>query len=742
MKRILVHRGFQIGLLLLLMGYFTLASFSHDDWRQDIRNFSFDTYNMMHPRQAGDGVVIVDIDETSLSKLGQMPWPRTRMAEIVDHLSEAGAKAIVFDIVFAEPDRSSPMVIASQLEEQGDFDALRSSIENLPDNDNVFARSIREAGNVVTGFSFSNQDTDISPRQKGIYRGKNIQRFVMTLSGASSNLRELTKYAAGNGSFFVSSDSDGIIRRIPMLVAHERDNGATNAIYPSLSLEAIRVSENVRGGKVTLADTEYARLDPGRFGIEAIEVGHKYIPTTPRGEFLVHFAKPQPDWYVPAHLVAGNNFSKNTFEDKIVLIGTSAVGLKDIRSTPLAPFVPGVEVHLNIIDQIQQGQFLHRSVEAEGLEAITIVIMGLFIICAAFFMGALAQTVVVMGVIGAAIYAGWYSFMQSGLLVDVAYPSLSIFCLFMVSSILTYIRSEAERKHVREAFGLYISPAFMEELTQNPEKLKLGGENRELSVMFTDIQGFTGISEKLNPEQLIQLMNDFLTPMSDLVMENRGTIDKYMGDAMMAFWNAPLDDTHHAYHACKAALGMREALRSLNKKNQSSNVAFPVLKAGIGINTGPCSVGNMGSKQRFAYSALGDAVNLASRLEGQTRHYGIDILIGHETACAPKVKDLAILEADCIQVKGKNQPEQIYALAGDEKLAQDAGFKSLRKAHQDMREAYQNGLFDEACALAKTCEIKEEFGLSHFYELYIERCEALQEKAPENWDGVYIAQSK
>lgn len=749
MERIFTHKWFQIALLFVVLLFAVAFSFSDARWREQIRNFTFDNYNITKPRQASDNIVIVDIDEASLKEVGQMPWPRTAMAALVENLKEMGAAVIVFDIVFAEPDRSSPRELAKTFRGMEGFEGQVRRFEELPDNDALFGLAIGEAGNVVTGFSFTNERTESTPTQKGIFRGKNLEKFVPNLAGASANLKTISRFTAGNGSFFVSTDTDGIIRRVPMLVAHHKKDSKIVSIYPSLSLETIRVLNGEKGGRVDLADERYAELDPSRFGVKGIELGQgedtQFIPTNARGEFLVYFAKSNPEWYIPAHTVLDKSVPAEEIKDKVVFIGTSAVGLKDIRSTPLDTFIPGVEVHLNIVDQILQKEYLSRSIEAEGAEAVSILLAGIFIIVFAPFIGAVSQALVVITIVSAAIYAGWYAFTEYGMLIDVAYPALSILVIFMLSTVLTYLRTEKEKRMVRTAFGLYISPDFMRELTEHPEKLRLGGEIRDLSVMFTDIRSFTTISEGLAPEELIQLMNDFLTPMSDLVMQNRGTIDKYMGDAMMAFWNAPLDDANHARNACITALSMKKALdpinESLRKKAEGTDRKPIFLSAGIGINTGPGAVGNMGSKQRFAYSALGDAVNLASRLEGQTKTYGVDILIGENTY--EKTHDFAALEMDMVTVKGKTKPVRVFALLGDEKMAKSEEFENWKTKHDKMLAAYRARRFEEASRLAKDCMALSVSTTDKAYELYIDRCNMLIKEPPgEDWDGVYEAKTK
>ncbi|MCF8495642.1 MAG: adenylate/guanylate cyclase domain-containing protein [Alphaproteobacteria bacterium] len=746
-ERFLTNRWLQTALLLALLCASVAFSFSHARWREQIRNFTFDNYNILKPRQSSDSIVIVDIDEASLKERGQMPWPRSVMAELVRTLDGMGAKLIVFDMVFPEPDRSSPATIADEFADMPGFAAVNDMLRGLPDHDAVFGEEIKDAGNVITGFSFTNEETGAVPAQKGIFRGKGVEKFVPTLNGVTANLKSIGQHAAGNGSFFVSTDTDGIIRRVPMLVAYRKPGSSITGVYPSLALESIRVLEGERGGSVILGDPAYARLDPARFGIAGIEIGqaHHFIPTNARGEFPVYFARSNPDWYISAHKILDGAIPPERIRDRIVLVGTSAVGLKDIRSTPLDTFIPGVEVHLNIIDQILQGQFLRRSIEAEGLEAVSIFIAGMFIIILSPFIGAGFQILALAIALTAALYGGWYAFATQGMLIDITYPILSLLATFMLSTVLTYWRTEKERRQVRTAFGLYISPTFMKELTEDPEKLRLGGEIRDLTIMFTDIRNFTTISEGMSPEALIQLINDFLTPMSDLVMENRGTIDKYNGDAMMAFWNAPLDDVEHARHACLAALGMQNALTPINenlekKALEAGKTPIP-LRAGIGINTGPCAVGNMGSRQRFAYSALGDAVNVASRLEGQTKFYGVSILIGESTK--DHVPDLATLEVDLVRVKGRAQPVRLFALLGDSAMAQMDSFIRWKTAHERMIVSYRSRDFDGTLT-----QIDELAGLvpdsmRQIYDLYQARAwEFKSAPPPPEWDGIYDALTK
>ena len=475
---------------------------------------------------------------------------------------------------------------------------------------------------------------------------------------------------------------------------------------------------------------------------------HFNVPLDADGMFWVYYRDIADDEYISAHKILDPKYRKEVepyVVGRIVFVGTSAEGLRDIRSTPLGVFVPGVEVHVNVVEQIIQGKFLRRPALIKSAEALAILGAGLLIVILAQFVGTVLVALISTGIIFCAFYVSWIFYTKQGLLFDPVYLSLSVIAIFFVSALLTYMRSEVERKQVRSAFGHYISPDFMKELSKDPDKLKLGGELKDLTVMFTDIRSFTTISEGLEPEELIQLMNDFLTPMSDLVMQNRGTIDKYMGDAMMAFWNAPLDDDEHARNACKAALGMQAALVPINEsvkmKAKEMGKEPVLLNAGIGINTGPCAVGNMGSRQRFAYSTLGDAVNLASRLEGQTKAYGVNILIGEETY--KQVSDFAVIEADLIKVKGKTKPVRMYILLGDDVYASSEAFGKLRAEQEKMLGHYRSQRFKEAIKGAKACKSLGDERLDAFFDVYIERAEEFLKTPPgDDWDGVYEAKAK
>ena len=745
MIRLFSNRWVQIILLLvLLVGSAALRR--HDpnivqQWRQ----LTFDTYNRKFPRSPGNGVIIVDIDEDSLRRHGQWPWPRPLIAQILDVLHQMGAKVVAFDMVFAEPDRTSPSLIAENLPQTPKMQLVAQALKTLPDNDQVFAEKIAEVGNVVTGFVASDQPTPHDPILKTAFfkEGINpdVERFIIKKRYFAASLPALVNSAAGNGSFTPSHEHDGIIRSVPMLIGQKFLDERV-VMHPSLSLEALRVAQK----KVVFKVKSFGEKTQKGYGIQSISVGDYKIPTDEQGNFKVYYAGHRQDLYVPAWKVLTRQLEPDFVKDKIVFVGASAIGLLDLRASPLNAVLPGVEIHAEIVEQILDGKFLKRPAYSDGAEIFIIIVVGLLIIFLAPFIntGTLALLVAAL-IVGGGVGA-LYAYQFYGYLIDFVYPSLSIVTIFILSSILTNLRSEMERREVRDAFSHYLSPELVEELAGHPDMLKLGGEVRELSVMFTDIRNFTSLSESMDPAELIRLMNDFLTPMTSCVLNNRGTIDKYMGDAMMAFWNAPMDDPDHARHACIAALQMLAALGVLNKSLQvvaeENNRVFKELRAGVGIHTGECSVGNMGSKQRFAYSALGDTVNLASRLEGQTKNYGISVMISEEVR--KQAPEFAAIEVDLLTVKGRIEPERVYALLGDATFVKTPAFQGLSVLHAKMLNVYREQRWDEAAVLAKQCRDMRP-DLKSLYELYLQRIADFKSgvcSAGSDWSGVWVAKEK
>lgn len=739
MQRFLVHPATRLSLMLVMLTGLAFAALQVTGFKERISNVVFETYMKKHPRESSGQLVFVDIDDESLTKIGQWPWPRTQMAKMISNIDKAGASVIIFDGVLAEPDRTSPENVAALLDENH---PAKNALNDLPPNDSILAEAIKKTNKFVAGFSYGSNPNPPMIKKRILVK-RDVKQFLTHQNAYRSGYFETTsqflpslqKAAAGNGSFMASPERDSVIRRTG-LVFHN-----SHQIFPSLILEGMRLYE--RDGRELIKIS--ANEDYNNYKVAeplSVKIGRYEIPMSIDGKMWLYFRKAEQGDDVSAHTFIKGDALPN-LNGKIVFIASSAEGLMDLRSSPIG-FIPGVKIHMNALEQILQNKYLIRPLTADELEIGTAVLVSIVIILLSFFLNPLWLAGIVALTCGGGVWWSWHLFVTQGALFDPITPAIIVGLMFVISSILSFLKTEYERRKVSDAFGLYISPDFMKELAADPDKLKLGGEIRDLSIMFTDIRSFTTISEGLTPEELIQLMNDFLTPMSDLVMQNRGTIDKYMGDAMMAFWNAPLDDAEHARNACVTALSMQKALEPINKKirdrAKESSKTPALLNAGIGINTGPCAVGNMGSKQRFAYSTLGDAVNLASRLESQTKNYGVDILIGHETYKA--VPDFAVLEMDLIQVKGKNEAVHIYALIGKQNVAKANDFKALKSDHDKMIKAYRDGDFKDAKKLATSCKRKELFGLSDAYEVYIDRCNDLIKNPPKQWDGVFVATSK
>ena len=702
---------------------------------EEIRVRTFDAFQRIDPRKkTARPVTIVDIDDKSLEKLGQWPWPRTRIAALVTELTRLGAVVIAFDAVFSEPDRLNPAVAAEvfpQLDEE-----TRAKLRALPSNDQIFADAIR-ASRVVLGESGLPEEIaalDKTLPVTGIAMlGEEPQRFMFDFPGLLRNVPVLEHAAAGRGLFTIRPERDGIIRRVPMIMQ------AQGQTMPSLTFEILRVAS---GSGTILIKAEKA-------GIKSIGVKGFQIPTDHNGQLWVHYARNDASIYVPAVNVLEKNVAPDMIAGKLVLIGTSAVGLNDIKTTPVSRAMPGVEIHAQVLESALTGAVISQPIFGIAVEFTTALLFGLLVIAFAPQFGPI--TLVVLGAAFASMLVGLsvYFYAHDRLLIDFTYPLMSTTAIYLTLIFTSFVREQAQRRQIRSAFGQYLSPALVEQLAQSPEKLVLGGEEREMTIMFSDMRGFTSISEtyKNDPQGLTALMNRFLTPLTNAILNRKGTIDKYMGDAIMAFWNAPLDDKDHELNACEAALDMLERVDELNQAREQEakeeGRPFIPLNAGIGLNTGTCVVGNMGSDQRFDYSVFGDSVNLASRLEGQSKEYGFPIIIGSRTALAVKDR-FAILELDFIMVKGKKEPEVIYAIAGREDTAQSGRFQRLRNLTIEMLACYRNRDWDGAlAAIARGRKTDEANSLELLYDLYEVRIRGyLENPPPQDWNGAFALLTK
>ena len=700
-----------------------------------VRVRTFDFYQLVEPRQATlQPAVIVDIDEPSLNTIGQWPWPRTLLADLVTKLTKLGSAAIAFDIIFPEPDRMSPGIAAQSfrnLDEQ-----TRTQLLKLPSNDDVFADAIRQS-RVVLGESGHHLVLPYSSAQPPVVGfamlGPDPTPYLITFPGMIRDIPILEQAAAGRGLVSIHSESDGIVRRVPMAMQ------AQGAIVPALTLEMLRV--------VTHARAIIIKSDAG--GIRSVAIPGLELPTDRNGQLWIHFGPHDANRYVSVKDVLEDRVPADRISGKLVLIGTSAVGLRDVITTPVDPAMSGVEVHAQVLENVLTNSILVYPNYAVTAELGVAVLVSLAIIALGPILGA-AMMLTMGGVVAALLAAGsWYFFTQHRILLDATFPLLSAFVVYLTLIFINYFREQIERRRIRFAFGQYLAPSLVEQLAHSHETLTLGGEDRNMTILFSDVRGFTTISEiyKDDPQGLTTLMNNFLTPMTNAIIEHSGTIDKYIGDAIMAFWNAPLRDPAHEINACEAALEMLRRVEMLNQQREQqakeTGQRFLPIKVGVGLNTGRCVVGNMGSDLRFNYSVLGDSVNLASRLEGQSKFYGVPIIIGSKTAQAVREK-FAVLELDFITVKGKTEPEAVYTVLGGEDVARSDRFQRIQRAIGEMLACYRQRDFEGAGKSIVRCrEADDGFGLNNLFNLYAARLDTFQQNPPPaDWNGAFVLETK
>jgi len=702
---------------------------------QELRVRVFDLFQVMQPREATERpVVIIDIDEQSLRSVGQWPWPRTRIADLISRLTQMGALVIAFDVVFAEPDRMSPSVAADEFRDLDD--ATRTKLRALPSNDAVLADALKNSRVVLgeSGLPFAVAQPEGARPPIGLATmGGDPRPFLLNFPGLLRNVPQLEQSASGRGLFTIRAERDGIVRRVPIVMQ------AQGTVMPSLSLEMLRVAS---GSNTVLVRSDNA-------GVQSAAVPGFVIPTDRNGQLWIHFSPHDKARYVSAGDVLEGKVPADRIARRLVLIGTSAVGLLDSKTTPIDPVMPGVEVHAQVLESVLTQSVLTSPNYAIGVELIAALVLGIAIIWLAPILSPALLLAFGAAIVVLTVGASWYFYQQAGLLFDATYPLLSSALVYLTLVFSNYISEQAQRRRIRSAFGQYLSPALVEQLAQSPEKLVLGGEEREMSILFSDVRGFTTISElyKDDPQGLTSLMNSFLTPLTNAIIDHKGTIDKYMGDAVMAFWNAPLHDELHEYNACEAALEMLHRVDTLNRqREQQANETgqrFIPIRVGVGINTGRCVVGNMGSDLRFNYSVLGDPVDLASRLEGQSKNYGVPIILGSKTASGLRDK-FAVLELDCITVKGKTEPESVYTVLGRADVAGSERFGRLNHTVAEMLSRFRRQDFSGAAdSIARCREIDDGFGLDHLLDLYAERIRVfLQNPPPPDWNGVVVLDSK
>jgi adenylate cyclase len=722
------RNGKATGAAILALTALTLLRAYNPTIVTELQERTFDAYQRLKPRAYADYPVrIADIDDQSIAAFGQWPWSRTRLAALTTRLAELGAAVVTFEIVFSEADRTNPSRIALDLENSDSVNAkvVASMVAELPDHDAAFAEALAKTAGVL-GFAVNFQDkNDVRPPVKSglAFVGVEPTRVLPDFVGTISSLPVLTEAAAGVGSLNLSSrDRAGILRRIPMLFSDG------SHIYPSLAVEALRVAQQQKG--ITVRGTGASGdADTGRPALLDMRVGEFRIPLTEDGEMWVYF-----DHDRPARYVSVKDILDPAMEDEVrakiagclILVGTSAAALQDTRATPLGINMPSAAVHAQVIEQILGHDFITRPDWADGLEIVSTFAMGAFVAIMLLSFG--AQYSLYAGAIALllAVAGSWFGFSQFRILLDPIYPSLATVLTYIAVGRVLHVASDQEKKFVRQAFGQYLAPELLSRLEASPQAMQLGGEDRDITIMFMDVRGFTPISEQMSATELVEFINTLLSPLTDAIQAELGTIDKYIGDSIMAFWNAPLDIFDHQARACRAALKMRDVVRDLNAGDafgfNERGFADATVRIGIGLNSGLACVGNMGSEKRFNYSAMGDVVNVAARIESATKSFGVDVLVSEEVARGAPA--MAYLEAGEILLKGKSQPSKLLALVGDEAFANTVEFKELARLHANLLKQLAADQCQEAVKLIAACRALAPPALCGLYDILGERLAA------------------
>ena len=691
-------------------------------------------------------VALVTIDEKSLDELGRWPWPRVRIAQLLDALVKYDAQVVGFDIVWAEPDENSQFKGLSAVKKKlTELNVENQRLENYlsvalkeADTDRILADSVAQSRRAVLGYFFHFFAQEGLSTKKRVLQENlpplssyNLIKYtseeaakvpLFTADYAEVNLPDISEAAEGAGYFNIFPDRDGTVRWVPLVIKYQGQH------YCALSLAVLQKFL----GNAPLA------LRVAEFGVEQVRLGDISIPTNEEGRMLINYRGPQKTFpHYSATDVIHGRVPADAFQGKIVLVGATAIGIYDIRVTPFDHVFPGLEVHANVIDSILKQDFLYRPNWVTLFDLLAIILigvaMGIILPGVKALWGALAAGFILL----ALILSSKFIFQGIGAWVNITYPILNLVLTYLGITGYRYMTEEMEKKKVRGAFQYYLTPSVVEQMLKNPEKLKLGGEKKDLTVLFSDIRGFTSISERMAPELLVKFLNEYLTKMTDIVFKYDGLLDKYIGDALMAIWGAPLDQPDHARRACFTALEMVEELRVLQEKWAAEGM--PRLDIGIGINVGPMVVGNMGSERRFNYTVMGDSVNLGSRLEGLNKLYGTNVIVSEMTY--ERVRDEILgRELDSVRVKGKHQPVKIYELLA-RRAEVSAEQQALTEEFNSALAEYKKRNWDQALQTFQSLLTRHPHDGPT--KLYVERCQTLLRNPPPlDWSGVYTLTTK
>ena len=722
---------------LLILSTFLLHASQVHEWEL-INRFDRIAYDLRlrltMPQTSDDRIVIVAIDEKSLAQQGRWPWPRDTMARLLEQLVDHyGAALVAFDVVFAEPEETSALALIDELEaDPGVNNPLpRSRYEQLRrrfDHDAEFVKSL-DGRNVVLGMFFTGESESGGSQNAGAQPSPAFPRGSFTGyrvpfpsgDGYAANFAALQEKAFATGHLMALPDIDGLVRRVPMLYEYDGD------YYESLSMAVARNVLGVRG------------ITPGFAGgeLEWLELGRHTIPVDARASALIPFLGARGSFpYVSATDVIGGNAPAAVLEGRIALVGATAAGLLDLRATPVQADYPGVEVHANMIAGILDATIKSHPTHTRGAEFLLVLLSGLAMALLLPVLSPVWAGAMTLLLLGSVVTVNLLAWQSGNFVFPLAASVLTVLALFLFNMWYAYFFETRRKRKLAGLFGEYIPPELVREMSQNPESFTLESQNRELTVLFSDVRDFTSISEGLDAGELTELMNAYLGAMTRVIYDHRGTVDKYIGDAIMAFWGAPIFDEDHARNGVYAALAMASQVRVLSEEFRQRG--WPELHIGMGINTADVNVGNMGSRYRHAYTVLGDGVNLASRLEGLTKTYGVSIIVSRATRDA--VATLEYRELDRVRVKGRDEPVSIYEPLGP----QDELDKNVRdelKFHREALKLYRARNWE--LAELQFVHLSKRSPKRFLYKLYIERIGHFRSNPPPaDWDGVYTHQEK
>ena len=710
------------------------------------------TYDL-RVRSRGDlrpspAVTMAVIDEKSLDAEGRWPWPRSKIAALVEILGREGAKVIAFDIGFSEPDENSELAFVRQMSRTVDTLGIRdgrligflSAREREADNDRTLARAIQGSpAPVVLGYFFHMSQADLGYALPADEMEGRLARLAaskyplvayqpgadpatvpfITAYAPETNLESLSAAAASSGYFSVTSDPDGVVRWMPLVVR------AGEELFPPLGIL----------GAWHFLERPSLTVKVGPHGVDGVQLGERFIPTDEHGRLLVNYLGPPKSFpHVSVTDILAGRHEKDAVRGRIVLVGATAIGTHDLRSTPVTAAVfPGVEIHATVIDNILTGAFLAKPEWSRVYDLLAIVLLGAVIGLVVPRLRAISGLLFAVGLFALFILIARWLFVHKNIWLGVVYPLLALSVNYIALTVYSYVSEERQRKQIKGMFRQYVAPVVVEEMLKDPSQVKLGGQEKVLTVLFSDLEGFTTHSERFAPHEIGDMLSEYYDRMTEQVFDSQGTLKEYVGDELMAIFGAPIDQTDHATRACAAALGMQEARAALG--SAWTRIGRPRLRARTGINSGPMLVGNLGSSYRFAYGVLGDHVNLASRLEGLNRVYGTEILIGENTA---QLVDGAFVlrELDMVRVKGRSHAGRIYELLARSGAALPREMDETLHLYAAGLEAYRKQLWDEALALFTQClALCPEDGPSR---TMVARCHVYRAAAPpEDWDGVF-----